>query len=30
MKLILATNNAHKIVEIRAILGSSFGQILSL
>lgn len=30
MKLILATNNTHKIEEIRAILGNSFDEILSL
>jgi len=30
MKLILASNNAHKLIEIRAILGSEFDQILSM
>jgi XTP/dITP diphosphohydrolase len=30
MKLILASNNPHKLVEIRAILGSEFDEILSL
>jgi len=30
MKLIIASNNAHKLEEIKAILGSSFEQILSL
>ena len=30
MKLILASNNAHKLEEIRAILGGHFEQILSL
>ena len=30
MKLILASNNAHKLVEIRAILGSEFDEILSM
>ncbi len=30
MKLILASNNAHKLTEIRAILGDYFGEILSL
>ena len=30
MKLILASNNAHKLEEIKAILGSSFEEILSL
>lgn len=30
MKLILASNNAHKLVEIKAILGHYFGEILSL
>ena len=30
MKLIIASNNAHKIEEIRAILGGSFDEILSL
>ena len=30
MKLILASNNAHKLVEIRAILGDCFDEILSL
>lgn len=30
MKLALATNNAHKIFEIRAILGDSFSKLLSL
>ena len=30
MKLIIASNNAHKLVEIRAILGSQFEEILSL
>ena len=30
MKLIIASNNAHKLEEIRAILGSSFDEILSL
>ncbi len=30
MKLILASNNAHKLEEIKAILGDHFGEILSL
>ena len=30
MKLILASNNAHKLVEIRAILGGKFDEILSM
>ena len=30
MKLIIASNNAHKLEEIRAILGGAFEQILSL
>lgn len=30
MKLIIASNNAHKLEEIRAILGSTFDEILSL
>ena len=30
MKLIIASNNAHKLVEIRAILGDRFDEILSL
>ena len=30
MKLIIASNNAHKLEEIRAILGTEFEQILSL
>ena len=30
MKLAIATNNAHKLSEIRAILGDSFEQLLSL
>ena len=30
MKLIIASNNAHKLVEIRAILGDSFEEILSM
>lgn len=30
MKLIIATNNAHKLVEIRAILGGYFDEIVSL
>ena len=30
MKLILASNNAHKLVEIRAILGDEFEEILSM
>lgn len=30
MKLIIASNNAHKLTEIRAILGGHFEQILSL
>lgn len=30
MKLAIATNNAHKLQEIRAILGNSFEQLLSL
>ena len=30
MKLIIASNNAHKLVEIKAILGSMFEEILSL
>lgn len=30
MKLIIASNNTHKLVEIRAILGSQFEEILSL
>ena len=30
MKLIIASNNAHKLVEIKAILGSRFEEILSL
>ena len=30
MKLAIATNNAHKLSEIRAILGDSFDQLLSL
>ena len=30
MKLILASNNAHKLMEIRAILGSEFDEILSM
>lgn len=30
MKLIIASNNAHKLVEIKAILGNYFGEILSL
>ena len=30
MKLIIASNNAHKLEEIKAILGDSFDEILSL
>ena len=30
MKLIIASNNAHKLVEIKAILGSLFDEILSM
>ena len=30
MKLVLATNNAHKLSEIRQILGDRFDEILSL
>ncbi len=30
MKLIIASNNAHKLTEIRAILGNHFGEILSM
>ena len=30
MKLIIASNNAHKITEIKAILGKFFSEILSL
>ena len=30
MKLIIASNNAHKLVEIKAILGGAFEEILSL
>lgn len=30
MKLIIASNNKHKLVEIRAILGDKFGEILSM
>ena len=30
MKLIIASNNAHKLVEIRAILGDEFEEILSM
>lgn len=30
MKLIIASNNAHKLEEIKAILGDHFGEILSL
>ncbi|MCR5136241.1 MAG: XTP/dITP diphosphatase [Oscillospiraceae bacterium] len=30
MKLIIASNNAHKLEEIRAILGDHFGEILSM
>ena len=30
MKLIIASNNAHKLAEIKAILGDYFGEILSL
>lgn len=30
MKLAIATNNAHKLTEIKAILGNSFEQLLSL
>ena len=30
MKLIIASNNAHKLVEIRAILGDAFDEILSM
>lgn len=30
MKLIIASNNRHKIEEIKAILGESFGEIISL
>ena len=30
MKLIIASNNAHKLEEIRAILGAYFDDILSL
>ena len=30
MKLIIASNNAHKLQEIRAILGDYFGEILSM
>lgn len=30
MKLILASNNAHKLIEIRAILGGEFDEILSM
>lgn len=30
MKLIIASNNAHKLVEIKAILGSVFDEILSM
>ena len=30
MKLIIASNNAHKLTEIKAILGEHFGEILSM
>ena len=30
MKLIIASNNAHKLIEIRAILGDRFSEILSM
>ena len=30
MKLIIASNNEHKLVEIRAILGTEFEEILSM
>ena len=30
MKLIIASNNAHKLIEIKAILGDHFGEILSM
>ena len=30
MKLIIASNNAHKLVEIKAILGGHFEEILSM
>ena len=30
MKLIIASNNAHKLEEIKAILGDTFDEILSL
>ncbi|MBQ6580022.1 MAG: non-canonical purine NTP pyrophosphatase, partial [Oscillospiraceae bacterium] len=30
MKLIIASNNAHKLVEMKAILGEYFDEILSL
>ena len=30
MKLIIASNNAHKVTEIKAILGDYYEQILSL
>lgn len=30
MKLAIASNNAHKLTEIRAILGDTFGEILSM
>ena len=30
LKLIIASNNAHKLEEIKAILGDHFGEILSL
>ena len=30
MKLIIASNNAHKLMEIKAILGDHFGEILSM
>ena len=30
MKLIIASNNTHKLIEIKAILGNHFGEILSM
>ena len=30
MKLIIASNNTHKLIEIKAILGDHFGEILSM
>ena len=30
MKLIIASNNSHKLAEIKAILGNHFGEILSM